>query len=321
MKRALLSLASLLLSISLLSLQLRADSVLTTINIGSGSTAIAANARTNKLYVAAGQVVAVIDGKTQQVTAKINIAGGGVNFVAVDILTDRIYASSCNAGTCNIVVINGNTNHVIANIPIASGSQIGIQGLAVNPVTGRIYASDADNGLLLMIDGKTNTIIDQIVVSSQPGGISVNPQTDRIYIAGSGFPGLIMVYDGATDALIANIPEDFGVANTAVNFVLNRAYATNQDKVIVVDGATNQEITRVPAGPFANGVDVNLLNNKIYVTNSSGGSVTIINGNTNQVLQTLPVPAVFPDGVAVDLANGLTYVTDVDSNNVIVLKP
>jgi YVTN family beta-propeller protein len=188
-------------------------------------------------------------------------------------------------------------------------------------VTNRIYASDADNQELIVINGGTNTVITNVIVPSQPGGISVNPQTDRIYVAGSGFPGLVMVFDGDTNALVASIPEDFGVANTAVNFVLNRAYATDQDKVIVVDGATNQEITRVPAGPFANGVDVNLLNNKVYVTNSSGGSVTIINGNTNQVLQTLPVPAVFPDGVAVDLANGLTYVTDADSNNVIVLKP
>ena len=53
----------------------------------------------------------------------------------------------------------------------------------------------------------------------------------------------------------------------------------------------------------------------------NGGSVTIIDGNTNQVLQTLPVPAAFPNTVAVDLANGLTYVTDCDADQVIVLQP
>ncbi|HEY2172022.1 MAG TPA: YncE family protein [Candidatus Angelobacter sp.] len=320
MKKALLSLASLLLSTFPLSLQLRADSVLTTINVGGGSAGIAANPRTNKIYVAVNQSVVVIDGKTQQVTATIN-TGGGVNFVAVNVLTNRIYASSCFGSPCHIAVINGNTNKVMANIPIASGSQIGIQGLAVNPVTGRIYASDADNGLLLVIDGKTNTIIDQVFVSSQPGGIGVNPKTNRIYVAGTGFPGLIMVYDGATDTLITNVPEDFGVEDAAVNFLLDRVYVTDLDKVIVLDGASNQEVTRLPAGPFANGVDVNLLNNKVYVANTNGGTITIIDGNTNQILQTLPVPSSFPAKVAVNLANGLTYISDFDTDKVIVLQP
>ena len=52
MKKAILSLASLVLSILALSLQLRADSVLTTIEIGNGSggaSGVAANPATNKI--------------------------------------------------------------------------------------------------------------------------------------------------------------------------------------------------------------------------------------------------------------------------------
>ena len=68
-------------------------------------------------------------------------------------------------------------------------------------------------------------------------------------------------------------------------------------------------------------VDVNLVNNKVYVTNGRGLSVTIIDGNTNQILQTLPIPASFPGGVAVNQATGLVYVADFGSNNVVVLQP
>ena len=262
----------------------------------------------------------VIDGKTQQVTGRVTIdTGNNANFMAVNPLTNRVYATACNSGACKIAVIDGKSNSVITDIPIASGDAVGLQGLAVNPVTNRIYASDGDNQQYIAIDGQTNTIITQVIVPSTPGGIAVNPKTNRIFIAGVGFPGLVMVYDGATNSQVATIPEDFGLENVAVNFRLDRAYVTAQDKVIVVDGAANQEVARVPAGPFANGVDVNLLNNKVYVTNSNGGSVTIIDGNTNQVLQTLPIPATFPESVAVDLANGLTYVTD--SDQVIVLQP
>ena len=300
---------------------LRADSVLTTINVGGPSAGIAANPITNKIYVGVNQTVVVIDGKTQQITATID-TGGGVGFVGVNILTDRIYASSCNSSACNIAVIDGRTDTVIADIPIFGENLIGVQGLAVNPVTNRIYASAADNQQLIAIDGKTNTVIAQVLVPSQPGGISVNPKTDRIYVAGSGFPGLIMVFDGATNTQVASIPEDFGVNNTAVNFLRNIAYATDSDKVIVVNGASNQEVARVPAGPFATFIDVNQLNSKVYVVNAGNGSVSIIDGKTNQVVQTLPIPgAIFLDGIAVDLANGLTYVTDFDADQVNVLKP
>lgn len=320
MKKATLSFSTLVLSIFLLSLQLRADSVLTTITVGNRGSGIAANPRTNKIYVAVDGQVAVIDGKTQRVRASIDI-GRDTHSVAVNVLTNRIYASACSSGACKIAVIDGRKDTLMTDIPIASGDAVGLQGLAVNPVTNRIYASDGDNGEYIAIDGQTNTIITQVIVPSTPGGIAVNPKANRIYIVGVGFPGLVMVYDGATNTQVASIPEDFGVENVAVNFRLDRAYVTDQDTVIVVDGAANQEVARVPAGPFANGVDVNLLNNKVYVTNSSGGSVTIIDGNTNQVLQTLPIPATFPDSVAVDLANGLTYVTDFDSDQVIVLQP
>ena len=98
---------------------------------------------------------------------------------------------------------------MITDIPIASGSSIGLQGLAVNPVTNRIYASDADNGQYIVIDGQSNTVIAQVPVASQPGGIAANPKTDRIYVVGTGFPGLIMVFDGATNTQVASIHRKF----------------------------------------------------------------------------------------------------------------
>jgi YVTN family beta-propeller protein len=319
MKKATVSLASLVLSIFALSLQLRADSVLTTINVGGFPAGVAANPATNKVYVGDGQNLAVIDGKTQQVTARI---ATGAGFVAVNILTNRIYTSSCTQSACSVEVIDGQTNKVTANVPVFGENFIGIQGLAVNPVTDRIYVSAADNQQLIVIDGKTNTVIDQVFVPSQPGGISVNPRTNRIYVAGTGFPGLIMVFDGATNALVASITEDFGVNDTAVNFLLDRAYVTDSDKVIVVDGATNQELTRVPAGPFATFVDVNQLNSKVYVVNAANGSVSIIDGKTNQVVQTILIQgASFLDGIAVNLASGFTYVTDTNTGEVTVLQP
>ena len=322
MKKATLSLASLVLTIFTLSLQLRADSVLTTINVGSsGGVGIAANPATNKIYLAIsnpGQVV-VIDGKTQQAIKTIPIQPFG-HSVAVNPLTNRIYASGCSSGTCHIFVIDGKTDTIVTAIPIASGSFIGIQGLAVNPVTDLIYASDADNGQYIVIDGKTNTVVNQVSVFIQPAGIAVNPKTNRIYISDGGFSSSVLVYDGATNAQVARVHVSSSGDGVATNFRLDRAYGVTSNTLAVIDGSTNQEITEVPTGQFPLDVDVNLANNKVYVTNGNDSTVTIIDGNTNQVLQTLPIPAVSPENVAVNPVTGLTYVSDFNSDKVVVLQ-
>jgi YVTN family beta-propeller protein len=327
MKKALLTLSSVVL-FTFSTFQVRADSVLTTIEIGNGSggaSGVAANPATNKIYAALPSTneVVVINGKTQAIAARIDV-GRSISRLAVNLKTNRVYGSSCdfNTASCTIVVIDGRTDSLITTIPIASGSSIGLQGLAVNPVTGLVYASDADNEQYIVIDGKTNAVVTLVPVFTQPAGIAVNPKTNRVYVVGGGFPGGILVFDGATNAMLANIPEDFGVEEITTNFRLNRIYVTQDSgSLVVADGGTNQNITQIPTGQFPHGVDVNLLNNKVYVANENSGDVTIIDGNTNQVLQTLPIPAVSPGTVAVNLATGLTYVSDFSSDKVVVLQP
>lgn len=321
MKKVMSAITSLILLT--FSVSLRADSVLTTITVGTTPTGIAANPATNKIYVSVNDQlgeVAVIDGKTQQVTARITVGRFAIA-IAVNPFTNRIYASGCDSQACNISVIDGKTDTLMAQIPINSGSLIGIQGMAVNPVTDRVYASDADNDQLIVIDGKTNAILAQVPVPAQPSGVAVDPKTNQAYIGNGGFPGRVVVFDGNTNTVVTTIPENDSIAHTATDFRLKRAYATLSSSLAVIDETTNQQIANIPAGPFANGVDVNLLNHKIYVANSNGGDVTIIDGTNDTVLQTLPIPATFPNGVAVNLANGDTYVTDSNSNQVVVLKP
>ena len=321
MKKAILSLA--ILTLLTFAPTLRADSVLTTINVGPEPTGIAANPLTNKIYVevdATGEL-AVINGSTQQVQSRLTVGRNAIA-VAVNPFTNRIYASGCDASACNIWVIDGRTDTIITNIPVATGQFLGIQGLAVNPVTNRIYATDADNEQYIVIDGNTNSIVTLVPVFTQPSRVAVNPKTNRIYIGGGGFPGFILIYDGATNAELARINEGFNsVEGVATNFRLDRAYGTVESGTLAVVNGNNQQIDSVPTGAFPGGVDVNLINDKVYVANANGHSVTIIDGHTDQVLQTLAIPANFPTDLAVNLANGLTYVSDFGSNNVIVLQP
>ncbi|HEV2988978.1 MAG TPA: YncE family protein, partial [Candidatus Angelobacter sp.] len=307
---------------TLFSLPLWADSVLTTIVVGNEPAGIAANPRLNKIYVAldADLKVAVINGETNQVSSTIPLAGHPLA-IAVNIFTDRVYSTSCDfaTGQCSVYVIDSRTDAIIANIPLPTIQGIGLQGIGVDPVTDRIYVSDGDNSRVYVIDGASNTQISQFSVPS-PAGVAVNPKSNRIYVADNGFPGALFVFDGSNNAQIARVPMDSSTEQVATNFRLNRAYTTvDSNELGIVNGA-NQVVAKVPTGAFPHGVDVNLFNNKIYVANANSASVTIVDGNTNQVVQTLPIPAGFPNGVTVNLVTGRTYITDFSSNTVIVLQ-
>src|SRR5262249_39751869 len=116
----------------------QAQTVTTTVAVGSIPAAIAANPVTNKIYVASGPIT-VIDGATNAITS-VN-SGGFPVAVAVNPVTNKIYFADKASNPGRVIVIDGTTNAITyvtdpnANEPVA---------LALNPVTNKIYVA---NGL------------------------------------------------------------------------------------------------------------------------------------------------------------------------------
>ncbi len=79
-----------------------------------------------------------------------------------------------------------------------------------------------------------------------------------------------------------------------------------------------QVIATIP-DQWANGVAVNPNTNTIYIANWLSNNVSVINGNTNQVIATIPVGQC-PQGVAVNPNTNTIYVANIDSNTVSVIN-
>src|SRR5260370_973598 len=123
------------------------------------------------------------------------------------------------------------------------------------------------------------TVTATVGVGAQPNAVSVNPVTNKIYVANGG-SNSVTVIDGSTNA---TTPVSVGSAPdaVAVNPVTNKIYVANftSNNVTVIDGASNNPTTVTDpnaAGPFA--VTVNPVTNKIYVGNSSSNKATVNNG-------------------------------------------
>lgn len=192
-------------------------------------------------------------------------------------------------------------------------------GVAVNPVTKRIYVTNEFSNTISVIDGTTDKVSDTIELGSFPYGVAVNPFNDRVYVTNRG-SNTVTVIDSPTNTKLSDIPVGSSPVGIAVNPSSNWIYVTNINSgtVSVIDGITNKVTNTIPVGKAPYGVAVNPLTNKIYATNIQSNTVSVIDGSINKVIATIPVGK-SPVGVSANTINNMIYVTNHISNTVSVI--
>src|SRR6476469_8284927 len=77
-------------------------------------------------------------------------------------------------------------------------------GLAVDPITNRIYTADTNSDTSSIVDGATNTLLDEVAAGNTPFSVAVNPITQRVYVANF-YGDDITVINAATRRVIGSI--------------------------------------------------------------------------------------------------------------------
>lgn len=202
---------------------------------------IAVNPSTNRIYVAdpIKNLIYVIDGETDTIASEIKVDGGPAS-ISIDTNVNRMYVANSFANT--VSVIDSSSNTVIASVtrnrsPTAT---------SVNTNTHRIYFSEV--GRVFVIDGFNNNVVGTIAVSGgYLNGISVNPNTNRVYVADY-FSDFVSLIDGSTDMVVGNANVGANPREISVNPNTNKIYVTigGSGTLAVIDGS-------VPIPEFADG--------------------------------------------------------------------
>jgi DNA-binding beta-propeller fold protein YncE len=230
----------------------------------------------------------VIDGETNQVRsiALDPTIGFYSDRIVVDDTRRRIYLGASlqvSSGTVvdRLVVFDADTEQRIATIDLAGavgGSWL--SGLAVNPVTGRVYASVSPGTAI--VDGNTNTKIG--VVTSVRGEIAVNRRTNKVYVVQTTYGDSVKVINGATDALETSfaVPasNDF-ISGLDVDDVTNRVYLAHggsAGRVTAYDANNNyQALGQIALGPTsAAGVAFGGVPRQLFVAHNLDGVVSVL---------------------------------------------
>lgn len=290
-----------------------AQSVIANIPVSGTPFGVAADPINNRIYAAISpSSVAVIDGATNSLLETVPLPFGAQR-VAINVETQRVYIAGCVFSTpliCGMSVLDAKNNNVIGSTIISSQEGIGLQGLAVNDRTNRIYVSDANNELVDVIDGESNTVIANISLGgSQPLGLAVDPQAHRLFAVINGPE--VAVINTHTDALVTRITVGRENANAAVNPFTRGCYVTDEifapSNLGVVNTRHLHVITNIAVGNTPFDVAVDVRSNRVFVTNIGDSTISVIDGESDRNIATVPV---FGRFIAVDPVTHRVYASD-----------
>jgi DNA-binding beta-propeller fold protein YncE len=192
---------------------------------------------------------------------------------AWDAVTDNVYG----AEGVEFFAVN-NLKFLFGGYPCAGSSN----AVALNPMTSRVYVGCGNSqtgGSLVAYDGialsnanvkLTTSPLASVQVGAQATGLAVNPNTNRIYLAGAHAKSLD-VLDASTYRTVASIS---GLPDQSADFLVVGYNALPLPRPIAIDTVTN----------------------RIYVLNSVSSTISVFDGNTNTLTGTISVPV--PSGAA-----------------------
>lgn len=126
---------------------------------------------------------------------------------------------------------------------------------------------------------------------AQPRALAINPNTNRLYAAAAMSPTTLDVIDASTNTLVASIP---GLADES-------------------------NLTLSSSEPLPHQIAINTVTNTIFVVNSDSSTISIFDGNTNTLADTISVPV--PDGAVVSVQYPVSpwlWLQDIKTGNTVV---
>lgn len=259
-------------------------------------TTVLANPVTNRWLFMGGDGGAQFSGTTfiEGVAGQAIQSGG-----AWDPVTDNVYGASglafratknfkfINAvwGACNATAVNPATLRVYSTCLVGFGGTItaqtenfGIVAFDGGDPAMQARLSFAPQPFLGVMQGA-------IV---QPGGIAVNPNTNRIYIAGGTSPTSLDVVDANISPLPPSTP---GVPDPYTGII---STPPGQLQLLAsIPGLPDQSTDFLITGsftPLPRPIAVNTLTNTIFVLNSASSTISVFDGNTNTLTGTISIP-------------------------------
>ena len=233
--------------------------------------------------------------------------GNGPMGIDYDSDNGNMYVANFYSNT--VSVIDGNSNNVIATIPFASNTSP--VDIAFDSANGNLYVTNYSTGTVSVINGNTNRVTG--VISGFRQGvfaIAFNSANGNLYVTNYS-TGTVSVINGNTNRVISTIFVGGNPTAIAVNYANGDVYvADGINAVRVINPITNRLVGTVSVGYGPSGIAFDSDNGNMYVANFYSNTVSVIDGNSNNVIRTIPMllDSANPSGIVYNPTDKHLYV-------------
>lgn len=264
----------------------------------------------------------VYNGTSLAPVAKLLTGAEDDGEIAVDPLTDEVYASCTATG---IAIVFGSNDTVEPHGVRAVGGGL-LTSLVFDPATGIMFAGNPEQGSIEAINSATNTPIGRTSATGESFVQAVYDQDNGLVYAAAytwNFSG-VAVFDPTPEprqvAAIATGGSPTGVAYDSSD---HRLFVTNEGNgtVSVIDTRNDSVVNRsVPVGLDPYGVAFDPANGEVYVADEANDTVSVLNATTLLPAHRPIAVGSEPFGVTVDPSANQAWVTNLGSGNVTVIN-
>lgn len=205
-----------------------------------------------------------------------------------------------------VIVLDLNINQIVARIQIGAEGDSRIvpaRGIAITPDDRKVFVSSCISQTVSVIDTELNAVIDTIQVAFLPSEIEISPDGNRVYVLQQHTTDMMTIIDAETHNTIRVV--DFpAMINAALDFFLSSdqryAYIVCFDpNWIMVYDLEEEDPGRVVKTVIKTGLDpfnlaVTADKRFLYITNFTSDSISIVDTQTNQIVDSIILPRPTP---------------------------
>ena len=204
------------------------------------------------------------------------------DYLHFDPATDRLYVSHGDM----VDVLNGKTGHKIGELRGLPGSH----GIAVDPVSGLIYADSAKNSQAIAFNPKSFKPVAAMAVVQDADGMAYDSASKQIFVAG-GDGNAITPISTVTKKAVADIAlggsPEFLVVDDAGALYVN---INDKNEIVRIDTKTNIITARWPVAPCESPTGLAIdSKNRLLFSSCHSGVMIVMNADTGKIISSLPI--------------------------------
>jgi YVTN family beta-propeller protein len=242
-----------------------------------------------------GPEVVAISTATDGVVATLPVTPyGDPGAIVYDSGAKEVFVAG-DSGGATLLVISGDTDAVVATIPLWAESE----GLAYDPNAGTVFVADPDAANISVVSDATNSVVATVTVGAPTYAAVYDAGTDQVFFTGTN--GNVTVVNATSYAVVTTIPLAGFDNQIAYDGSSGDVDVGSPNLVSIISDTNDSVLSTVPVTGEAAGLAFDAGRGELFVANTLSDALTEISDTTGQVtgsmaLGTTPLAEAYAPG-------------------------